>query len=293
MDELNPFREFRSGAAPPSEQARQRASARLARAIDLERSLERAVAERPARVGVMSWVMKRRSYVGLAFVALAGAAAAALFLSAPWNDSSGFLAKARAALSVKRGVLHVKWVDTYTPTTQGCTVTRTNEIWMDETPPYRYRGFLQGYPPPAPCSRGTKNEVGGTTDPMETFVFEPPNKLAVQAMSYSYLDLTDFVLGAIDQGRAHDEGDTQLDGRTVRRIRIESPFPTYFYVDPETFMPVEIRAPALHGGPTPNAKVTKVADTVQRFLVYEYLPRTAANIALTDIRAQHPNATGP
>jgi hypothetical protein len=25
----------------------------------------------------------------------------------------------------------------------------------------------------------------------------------------------------------------------------------------------------------------------------EYLPRTAANLALTDIHAQHPNATGP
>jgi hypothetical protein len=25
----------------------------------------------------------------------------------------------------------------------------------------------------------------------------------------------------------------------------------------------------------------------------EYLPRTVANLALTDIRAQHPDATGP
>ena len=32
---------------------------------------------------------------------------------------------------------------------------------------------------------------------------------------------------------------------------------------------------------------------VVRFLAYEYLPRTAENLALTDIRAQHPNATGP
>ena len=32
---------------------------------------------------------------------------------------------------------------------------------------------------------------------------------------------------------------------------------------------------------------------VGRFLAYEYLPRTAENLALADIRAQHPNATTP
>jgi hypothetical protein len=32
---------------------------------------------------------------------------------------------------------------------------------------------------------------------------------------------------------------------------------------------------------------------VARYLTFEYLPRTAANVALTDIVAQHPNAGGP
>ena len=32
---------------------------------------------------------------------------------------------------------------------------------------------------------------------------------------------------------------------------------------------------------------------VARYLTFEYLPRTAANLALTDIVAQHPNAGGP
>jgi hypothetical protein len=32
---------------------------------------------------------------------------------------------------------------------------------------------------------------------------------------------------------------------------------------------------------------------VTRYLTFEYLPRSAPNLALTDIHAQHPNATGP
>src|SRR5262249_47400784 len=111
MDELNAFREFRSGAAPPSEQARQRASARLAGAIDRERSLERAVNEQPAHLGIVRWALKRPAYLGLASLAIVGAAAAALFVSAPWDASPGFLERAQAALAAPTTgtVLHMKW----------------------------------------------------------------------------------------------------------------------------------------------------------------------------------------
>ena len=34
-------------------------------------------------------------------------------------------------------------------------------------------------------------------------------------------------------------------------------------------------------------------DVEVSYLTYEYLPRTPANVALTDIRAQHPGARGP
>jgi hypothetical protein len=47
----------------------------------------------------------------------------------------------------------------------------------------------------------------------------------------------------------------------------------YAYVDPKTYYPVEIRS-----------------GNITRFSTYEYLPRTAANLALTNIRAQHPHA---
>ncbi len=48
----------------------------------------------------------------------------------------------------------------------------------------------------------------------------------------------------------------------------------FAYVQPETFHPVEI----VYGGQT------------YRFLAYEYLPASTANLALTDIHAQHPRA---
>ncbi len=42
-----------------------------------------------------------------------------------------------------------------------------------------------------------------------------------------------------------------------------------------TFMPIELHT----------------SGVVDRYLTFEYLPRTAANLALADIRAQHPDAT--
>ena len=105
----------------------------------------------------------------------------------------------------------------------------------------------------------------------------------------------------ISTGRAHDEGLTELEGRSVRRIRIDPPpdcpfdlsceEPSYVYVDPETFYPVQSDSPygviALQGQPALQFHIR------ERYLTFEYLPRTAANLALTDIRAQHPDATGP
>ena len=102
---------------------------------------------------------------------------------------------------------------------------------------------------------------------------------------------------AISAGTAHDEGKTQLDGRTVERIRVDPPSPSacpscpqepqYDYVDPETYYPVKVDGPGSTGVPGLKLRV------VMRILAFEYLPRTAANLALTNIRAQHPNAKEP
>jgi len=219
-----------------------------------------------------------------ALVAVAGATATAVFLSTPWNNSPGFLERAQAALTPDaETVLHAKWEETWTSTDPQCTVERgPNEIWIDQTPPHRLRAVLEHPSGPAAdpralvCSSGTRSELRGSA----------PYGWKLSALFPG--DPVKALREAISAGRAHDEGETQLAGRTVRRIRVD-PERLYTYVDPDSFYPV-----AEHGFMgVGNGQVMARFRVVRRYLTFEYLPRTAANLALTDIRAQHPNATGP
>jgi hypothetical protein len=236
----------------------------------------------------------------LTSAALSIAAAVALLFTAPWSNSPSFLARAEAALTPPTGtVLHMRWEQTTTSTEAGCTVTRgPNEVWIDQTPPHRYRALMNDLPPDPQnvdlltlaCWTGTPYELGGAFDGGKTLRFVPPNTLSFTPIQlYLQLDPATLLREAISAGRAQDEGKTQLDGRTVERIRIDDPCcpgpPEYHYVDPETFYPVETDGPGVLGDIP--------LHVVWRYLTFEYLPRTAANLALTDIQAQHPSATGP
>jgi hypothetical protein len=290
--------------------------------------------QRPAAAGAgrRRWRLPSGRNRLLLAATMAVAAAAALFVSSPWQTSAGFLGQVQAAVAPPPGsILHMKWEVTSTSSDLKCTVTHgPNEIWIDQTPPRRYRVLLREFNfggadlRALVCSGGTAAELGGTFDPEEarrpsleaareptlreaarepTVRFVPPNTL-----SYSYgnwpfyfpdpvADLREW----LSSGRAHDEGTMQLDGRTVRRIRIDSPSecpfsicpgePNYAYVDPETFYPVQIECEDCGGIALPGRPVLRL-HMVTRFLAYEPdVPRTAANLALTDIRAQHPDAT--
>jgi hypothetical protein len=292
-------------------------------ASDLKQELlaaaERQLGHAPAHASRQRWRgLPDRYRLLLTAATLAIATAVALLFTAPWTSSPGFLARAEAALTPPAGsVLHQTWETTATWSRRFCTVTRSQgEVWIDGAPPHSYRILLKDLPDPANvdpralgCSSGTASELGGSDSSSLTLRFVPPNRLSAYAIQFRFeLDPARALRDAISAEEAHDEGKTQLDGRTVERIRIDPPFdcpprancprePAYAYVDPETFYPVEFVATSYQveivGGPgTSSYSHVRVRD-VMRFSIFEYLPRTAANLALTDIHAQHPNATGP
>jgi hypothetical protein len=340
MDELDLFRDFRRGVAAPSDDARKLASTRVARAVD--------DGDRP-RIRALAPVQKRSGYGALAVFALAGATATGLFLSTPWSSSPGFLERAEAALATPDDtILHMKWEVTSSVTDPRCSVTRgPNEMWIDQQPPHAYRAILED-PPPAgseplslACSSAKRREVGGIVDPacspaeqadcttLDTLEFEPPATLRESTLQFVLPpDPVAMLREAIRSGNVHHEGNTELNGRTVERLRIDGPiisedgvfsssacaFPSCAFgdafVDPDTFYPVEMHAPPLLVMPAPDSGVVVRSpdgvplpgggnidrplaeiNVVDRYLKFEYLPRTEANLALTDMRAQHPDAS--
>jgi hypothetical protein len=274
---------------------------------ELLSAAERRLAPAPPRA------RRLRKRMLLAAAALPIAAAVALFFTAPWRSSPGFLERAQAALAPQESsVLHLRWRETHISKDLGCTVTLDpQELWADQAPPHRYRVIWWQAPPPEAQSadsranacnhNGGAIEIGGVGTQSTPLVFEAPNTLrTAHEVSYGFTpDPVARLREAIADGSAHDEGTTELDGRTVRRIRIDhrcrdaEPCADYAYVDPETFAFVREEWPAGFGfapGPSPE---TFYFDVVLDYLAFEYLPRTEANLALTDIRAQHPDATGP
>jgi hypothetical protein len=287
---------------------------------ELLAAAERQQAHAPAPAGRRRWRGHAdRNRLLLTAATLAIATAVALLITSPWSSSPGFLARADAALTPHAGtVLHEKINTASTWTRPSCRITGTQlEVWIDTTPPHSYRVLLKDRPPhPAnadprtrPCSGGTASEFGGTYRLNQALLFVPPNRLSPYALQIRFpLNPAADLRAAISAGRVQDQGKTQLDGRTVERIRIDPPSacpplancprkPVYVYVDPKTFYPVEAVVTAYQveivGGPgTSSYRHVRVRDVI-RYLTFEYLPRTAANLALTDIQAQHPNATGP
>jgi hypothetical protein len=62
-------------------------------------------------------------------------------------------------------------------------------------------------------------------------------------------------------------------------------------VDPESFHPVQTESP--YGGYGVRGQRIRQFTIVERYLAFEYLPRTPANAALADIEAQHPGLSSP
>jgi hypothetical protein len=228
---------------------------------------------------------RRRRYAAVAFATLAGAAATALFVSSPWTSARPFLERAEAALTPSAGsILHYRW-ETEIPPGSGCEG-GSHEIWIEQAPPYSYRARLTN------CS-GLPREIGGLMGTTKTVELVSPHRLIAQDLTFdASTDPVADLREAIHAGRAYNEGKARLRGRTVQQIRWECPAeaacagrPSYTYIDPDTYVPVE----DIIGGGF-GVGTGERFDIVVRYSTFEYLPRTPANLALTDIRAQHPDA---
>jgi hypothetical protein len=275
---------------------------------ELLAAAERQYEGAPMATGL--WGRRRApSRVLLVAASVAVAAALALVVSAPWSHSPGLLEQAQAALTAPPDTIRHEKVEVISTSREhACTVTRgPSELWADTKPPYRWRVLWRDLPfvyedaspdvTEPDCWGGVTSELGGTSEPVCTAAgcepilsFHAPNTLRISPISIGFPpDPVQGLRDAIDHGLAHDEGTTQLGGRTVERIRLDPPPdcdadqvclpPQYVYVDPETFYPVEIHNLEFRG-----------VRSVVRFLTFEYLPRTPANLKLTDIHAQHPDA---
>lgn len=263
---------------------RARLLAELEGAIRPELEAQASVHSNGWRARVLRAVRRRPGRTMLAFAAVAGAAA--LFVSSPWKTTPGFLEQVQAAITPPAGsVLHVKVVITDN-IVAGCKVTwPAVEYWIDQTPPHNHRGF-EATKGMDICEPGRLVEIGGDLASKQVLVFRPPNTLApvpeFPIDPDAGPDPVASLRRAIDDGTAHHDGTTVLDGRTVERIRVGCDAvsadcqPMNTYVDPETFHPVRID----HGEGRFSSD----------FVTYEYLPGTPANRALADIRAQHPDA---
>ena len=272
---------------------------------DLEQELLAAAERQHRSIAVGAGRQRLRGHrgpkrLGLTAATLSIAAAVALLFTAPWNDAPAFLERAHAALSPRAGtILHMKWEGSGL-TDPACTA--PNEIWIDQTPPHRFRALLTYPAGPGRCrfEGVTPNEVGGDLDSGQELWFVPPDTLAVWPLGTGGhpSDPVTELREAISAGRAHHEGQTQLEGRTVERIRIDPApnclddpncprEPGYAYVDPKTFHLVRVEGPH----EIARAGAGFLRYSVERYVTFEYLPRTNANVALADIQAQHPHIT--
>ena len=282
---------------------------------ELKQELLSAAERRPAQTNRSR---SRRSRVLLAAAALTVSAVVTLVVSAPWTSSPGFLQQAEAALTgPAASILHYRWEMTRTSTEFGCTVSNgPNETWVDQRRPHRFRAIVPLGPPwlqfPGSnrrmfaCADWGTAEIGGNLGGFRMLRFVPPDTVTESGGLIPVTDpvasLRDVMRAAIAEGRAHHEGKTELDGRVVERIRIDPrsgcpdepcSLSTYVYVEPETLFPVQSEGPYSFAFYPAAGTLPLQFHVVERYLKYEYLPRTAANRALTDIRAQHPEATGP
>lgn len=250
---------FRADAAAASDATRANARARLLDAIEHETAARRPRTRRPPR--------------RLLALAAALCMAVVLVIAEPWQATGRNVARAASAMvAVKPGtILHIRadGHNIYTP---------FSEQWIAADGSWREQHGGSNASGACTVEDGydATSRVMSNYDPRTNSTYHRKISLALGQLAAPISHLR----GWLTSGQLHAAGTTRIDGRTVTRL-----VPTHaqtlqgvraYYVDARTSAPVRWQINA-----------TQWYD----FTIYEQLPATRKNIALTSIHAQHPHAT--
>jgi hypothetical protein len=222
--------------------------------------------------------------------AVAGIAAAAVafgVLSVLPGSGPSAVARAAAVLNPADGtILHTVVVTTST-NPDGSSSTGRTESWRQQSPPYDERSVTEGRE--TAMADGRPEAYIPSEDTLHVLPPEaelPPSRGSAGTGNR----LLDNIRRYLASGEARTDGTVTVNGREAVRIIFagsQSPagsrgraMGATYLVDAQTYEPIELRDVGDDG-----------TVVTSRFVTYESLPATAANLALLSLRKQHPGAT--
>ena len=216
----------------------------------------------------------------IAFVVAAVLAVAALSLlvANPWNSRIDIVQRANAALDIKPGtVLYESTRRVQTDSSDRRRTVSGMETWRGSDG--SFRALV------TPRWGGPRVEIG--TGPASRIVpssYDPKTNTIQEACSVlrPTADPVAALRKALASRAVRVDGTTTINDRAVDRIRTDANGARYtLYIDPHTYLPVETIS-------TYEFKGHPIRD-VSRF-TFDRLPATEANLRLTSLTAEHPNA---
>ena len=246
----------------------------------------------------------RRRRLALRVAAVVGAAAA-IALGAlealPGGrepSSASAIERAKAALTDADGrILHVVSRTTLAGPDGATLRTERTETWELTSPPYDTRqvhysqgvrreiAFADGQPEVYDPRRNTISTLPPASSlPERGRDSKARRPLPVDPFDAGAERLRGRMLDLLRSGGAREDGRVTVDGREAIRIVAPAQGMTLL-VDARTYEPIEWSSPVTGIGTTPDRGLQTT-----RFETYERLPATESNLALLDLRAQHPGA---
>jgi hypothetical protein len=213
-------------------------------------------------------------------------------------SSASAIERAKAALGDADGrILHVVARTTLTGSDGATLRTERTETWELTSPPYDTRqvhysqgvrreiAFADGTPEIYDPRRNTISTLSPALDlPERGRDANARRSLPPEPLDAGAERLRDGMLDLLRSGGAREDGHVTVQGREAIRIVAPTEGMTLL-VDARTYEPIEWSSPVTGIGTTPDRGVQTT-----RFETYERLPATESNLALLDLRAQHPGA---